>query len=254
MAVGWQVWKNLVRAPLTVSLFNGIRFRAYPDCSCSSSVFYSRLPDSRHIGFLRDHAGGTFLDVGANVGLVSALLADRIEHALLFEPNPAAAARARENIRLNRLDFEVYEVALSDRGGTVAFENTGGVSSLNRTVDGFATMAPTIDVPRTTWDDFMAKHTELPAPVGAVKIDVEGHENSVLRGMRRLLESVRPRLVMFEYLQRTKIRETFEIFSAVKYRVLAVAPDGGPFWATPDVPPLQDLFACPEEFSTQFVK
>jgi predicted RNA methylase len=30
----------------------------------------------------------TFVDVGANVGLVSLLVADKVEHAILFEPNP----------------------------------------------------------------------------------------------------------------------------------------------------------------------
>ena len=55
--------------------------------------------------------------MGANVGLVSMLLADKIQHALLFEPNPIAAARARENVRLNHLNYEVHELALSDQNG-----------------------------------------------------------------------------------------------------------------------------------------
>jgi len=255
MAAGWQAWKRIVRMPLTVSLFNGTRFRAYPDCFSSSSVFYARVPNSQHIGFLRHHVqGGTFLDVGANVGLVSVLLADRVQHALLFEPNPAAAARARENIGLNGLKFEVHEIALSDRSGTVAFENAGGVSTVNRTVEDFSTAAPTITVPRFSYDEFISGHAELPAPVSAVKIDVEGHENSVLRGMRGLLMSVRPRLVMFEYLRRTNIQETFEIFSAAQYRVMELAQEGKPVWANADVRPLQDLFACPEELSTLYLK
>jgi Methyltransferase FkbM domain len=38
-------------------------------------------------------------------------------------------------------------------------------------------------------------------PIDAVKIDVEGHENSVLRGMKEFLKHHRPKLVMFEYLR-----------------------------------------------------
>jgi len=253
MAGGWQVWKRLVRTPVVVPLFNGFRFRAYPDCHVSSAALYSRIPNFRCLSFLRKHIEkGTFIDIGANVGLISLLLADKIQHAILFEPNPVAAARARENLALNHLGFEVHELALSDQAGVVELENAGGVDSCNRTVAGFTTSAPTISVQRDTLDGFMAEHGALPAPISAVKIDVEGHENSVLRGMLGFLETHRPRLVMFEYLQRTNIVETLELFSGVGYRVMELKA-GAAAWATPQVSPLQDLFAFPEDLAAEFV-
>jgi len=253
MAGGWQVWKRLVRTPVVVPLFNGFRFRAYPDCHVSSAALYSRIPNFRCLSFLRKHIEkGTFIDIGANVGLISLLLADKIQHAILFEPNPVAAARARENLALNHLGFEVHELALSDQAGVVELENAGGVDSCNRTVAGFTTSAPTISVQRDTLDGFMAEHGALPAPISAVKIDVEGHENSVLRGMLGFLETHRPRLVMFEYLQRTNIVETLELFSGVGYRVMELEA-GAAVWATPQVSPLQDLFAFPEDLAAEFV-
>jgi FkbM family methyltransferase len=249
---GWQFWKRAVRKPLVVALFNGVRFRAYPDCQMSSAVMYTRIPDSRDILFLREHMGeGTLIDVGANVGLVTLLLADKVQHALLFEPNPIAAARARENLELNGLRFEVHEIALSDATGTVAFEDEGGVSSCNRTVVGFTTSAPTRTVPCIQLDRFLADRT-LPYPVGAVKIDVEGHENSVLRGMMEWLRRHRPRVVMFEYLGRTNLRETMSLFGDARYTILELTPRGASI-ATAEVPPLQDLFACPDEFLPEFV-
>ncbi len=180
------------------------------------------------------------------------MLADKIQHAILFEPNPAAAARARENVALNHLGFEVHELALSDQAGTVELENAGGVDSCNRTVVGFTASVPTISVARNTLDSFLDECGALPAPISAVKIDVEGHENSVLRGMLGMLETHRPRLVMFEYLQRTNLVETMELFSRVGYRVMELKA-GAPRWATPQVSPLQDLFACPEELAAEFV-
>ncbi len=253
MAGGWQVWKRLVRTPVVVPLFNGFRFRAYPGCHVSSAALYSRIPNFRCLSFLRKHIEkGTFVDIGANVGLISLLLADQIQHAILFEPNPVAAVRARENLALNHLGFEVHELALSDQAGVVELENAGGVDSCNRTVAGFTTSAPTISVQRDTLDGFMAERGALPPPISAVKIDVEGHENSVLRGMLRFLETHRPRLVMFEYLQRTNIVETLELFSRVGYRVMELKPEAAA-WATPRVSPLQDLFACPEELAAEFV-
>ena len=252
MAGGWQVWKRLVRTPIVIPLFNGLRFRAYPDCQASSAVFYTRVPNFKSLSFLRKHIQrGTLLDIGANVGLISLLLADKIQHAILFEPNPAAAARARENLALNHLGFEVHELALSDQAGTVEIENAGGVDSCNRTVVGFTTSLPTISVARNTLDNFLPGRAGT-APIAAVKIDVEGHENSVLRGMSGFLVSDRPKLVMFEYLQRTNLAETLELFSQVGYRVMELKA-GSPVWATPQVSPLQDLFACPEELAAEFV-
>jgi FkbM family methyltransferase len=248
---GWQFWKRVVRAPIVVRLFNGLRFRAYPDCQASSAVMYTRIPDSPDILYLRSHIReGTLIDIGANVGLVSLLLADKVQHGLLFEPNPIAAARARENLALNQLKFEIHELALSDTTGTVEFEDEGGVSTCNRTVVGFSTPAPTRRVSCTQLDQFLAEHAP-PYPVSAVKIDVEGHENHVLRGMMECLRYHRPRLVMFEYLQRTNLRETVRLFETVGYTVLQLT-QGGAEVATLEVPPLQDLFACPNELLAEF--
>ena len=253
IAVGWQAWKRLIKRPKVVPLFNGFRFVAYPDCGVSSSVFYSRIPNFRALSFLREHVrNGTLVDVGANVGLVSLCLADKIQHALLFEPNPLAAARARENLVMNKLNFEVHELALSDQAGNIAFENAGGVDTCNRTVVGFATDIPTITVPRMTFDQFFAESCGAVPSVTAVKIDVEGHENSVLRGMLHFLQKQRPRLVMFEYLRRTNLEETIGIFAQAGYRIIEITAQG-PAWATAGVAPLQDLFACPEELSAEFV-
>lgn len=249
---GWQFWKRLIRRPRLTTLFNGLQFRAYPDCAVSAGALYMRIPDSKDILFLRKHInGGTFLDVGANVGLITLLIADNVQHCILFEPNPIAARRAKENLAINGLNFEVYAAALSDRVGTVELEHAGAVDTCNRTVEGFKSSLPTITVPRTTFEQFLRERGPLPAPVCAVKIDVEGHENSVLRGMLRFLSRERPKLVMFEYLQRTNISETLDLFEQAGYTVFALS-SSGPQVATVRVSPLQNLFACPREIAREF--
>ena len=69
--------------------------------------------------------------------------------------------------------------------------------------------------------------------------------------MTECLRHSRPRLVMFEYLQRTNVRETFRLFETVGYTVLQLKPNGAEI-ATVEVPPLQDLFACPNELLSEF--
>ncbi len=246
--VGWQLWKRVVRKPIAVSLFNGKRFIVYPDCAVSSGVLYTRIPNSRNILFLRKHvSGGTLIDVGANVGSVSLLLADTIESAILFEPNPVAAARARENLALNRLGFKVCEIALSDTNGEIRFECHGAVDSTGHVVvSATSSRTATRVVQCITFDEFLRQRGDPDFPVSLVKIDVEGHENAVLRGMRQFLAEKRPPLVMFEYLQRTNIEETLRFFEGVGYQVFELGANG-PVAVTGRVEPLQDLFACPSE-------
>ena len=101
-------------------------------------------------------------------------------------------------------------------------------------------------VPGITFDEFLRQYGDPDFPVSLVKIDVEGHENSVLRGMRQFLAGKRPPLVMFEYLERTNLEQTVSLFAGVGYRVFKLGTNG-PVAVTGRVEPLQDLFACPVE-------
>ena len=78
---------------------------------------------------------GSLIDIGANVGSISLLLADRVAQALLFEPNPEAAERARENLARNRLDWEVHELALSSYDGVLQFSDLGGYQHDQSSID-----------------------------------------------------------------------------------------------------------------------
>jgi len=246
MFVGWQLWKRVIDLPLIVATDNAFRFIAYPDSDVAAGFLYYRVPGWRDIEFLRAHLnGGVLIDVGANVGSVSLLVANKIDRAILFEPNPVAAARARENVGINQLPFEVHELAVSDLQGLVEVEDVGGGNSCNRTVVGFVTKVPTRTVRRVTLDEFLDEQ-RITSEISVVKIDVEGHENAVIRGMRRLLQSKRARLVMFEYLQRTNLSETLASFEAAGYTTFELTEDG-PSQVKSGTRPLQNLFACPSE-------
>ena len=244
--VGWQLWKRIINLPLIVGTDNGFRFIAYPNSDVAAGFLYYRVPGSQDIEFLRAHLnGGVLVDVGANVGSVSLLVADKVDRAILFEPDPVAAARARENAGINQLPFEVHELAVSDVQGTVEFEDAGGGSSCNRTVVGFETNVPKRTVRRVSLDRFLDEQA-ITSEISLVKIDVEGHENAVIRGMRRLLHAKRARLVMFEYLQRTNLSEALAAFEAADYKTFELTP-AGPSEVQSGIRPLQNLFACPSE-------
>jgi FkbM family methyltransferase len=154
--------------------------------------------------------GATVVDVGANHGYFTALAAllvgpgGRVE---AFEPNPAVAAGLAGVLRRNGVDgrVAVHPEALSDRGGWAEFYVSvspvnDGLSSLLASdaalAHGVIRAGHTLRVPTTTFDAF-AERAGL-GRVDLLKIDVEGAEALVLRGMERTLAVCPPRRIVCE--------------------------------------------------------
>lgn len=141
------------------------------------------------IRLLRQYVKGkTFIDVGANAGIYSYHLQEYAEHVVAFEPIPFLAERLG---RFNR-SVEVHNCALSNVAGRMSLyiPYAGGQpiftrGSLNRDANpGFDLEQAVVPVRRL--DEFHFTN------VGAVKIDVEGHENEVLLGARETITINRP--------------------------------------------------------------
>lgn len=143
-----------------------------------------------------------FYDIGANVGLFS-LSAALLHHQLrvfAFEPESLNYERLVANIRRNSLGARItpLQTALGAQPGEVLLERQGAHSGLG----GHAVLARDQEsaqavesVPCHRVDDLVAEG-QLPPP-NLVKIDVEGFELQVLRGMRNVLAEHRP-LVFLE--------------------------------------------------------
>jgi FkbM family methyltransferase len=144
--------------------------------------------------------GRVVYDVGANIGfftIVCSRLAGSTGRVYAFEPMPESAATLRHNVALNALEnTEVVEKAASSAGGTAellisewsAFHalKSEGISAPERT-------RGAVEVETVTLDDFASKSDAGPPDV--VKIDVEGAELEVIKGMTALLASKRPLLI-----------------------------------------------------------
>jgi FkbM family methyltransferase len=144
--------------------------------------------------------GDTCVDVGANVGVHTvrlARLAGRGGRVIAFEPDPEVVQRTRRNVSLNDLaNVRVINAAVGERTGEMRLFRPGP-SDTNRaraslTHHRYLTGA-TATVPVTTLDDVLAG-----APVALIKIDVEGHEDAVLRGAADTVSRHAPSIV-FEY-------------------------------------------------------
>jgi FkbM family methyltransferase len=125
------------------------------------------------------------LDVGANVGSYT-VLASKVLGArcIAFEPVPATFAALQDNVHLNGVAdrVDLRRVAVGRQSGVARM--TTELDTGNRIAELDGAGDATIEVPMVALDD-----VEAAAPAGLVKIDVEGHEASVLAGARRLLSS-----------------------------------------------------------------
>lgn len=141
--------------------------------------------------------GDVLWDVGAHIGAVSihAALDSRVRTFHAFEPDPRQLAALRLNLALNEARGRIHPVALSDRRETrqlhLGPSANSGLSGL-----GARPGAATIAIECRTADELV--FDEGVDPPNLVKLDIEGWEPQVLRGMSRLLVERPPRAIVFE--------------------------------------------------------
>jgi FkbM family methyltransferase len=141
------------------------------------------------------------LDVGANVGYYTSLLAYRAQKVLAFEPHPGLAACLRANAaRWPSGRVEIEECAASDEAGLarltepLEFAGNSGAATLHPDAKSSATSnATSFQVEAVRLDDVVGD-----SAVGMLKVDVEGHELAVLGGLSRAFKEGRVRDVFFE--------------------------------------------------------
>lgn len=144
--------------------------------------------------------GDVFVDVGANVGFFALLAARRVGasgRVVAYEAVPDNAAAIRRNVSLNGMEdiVTVRAVAVADSEGTstlVLTQHPGG----NALKGGAAPpdAVGELAVPATTLDRDLS--TLAIGPPALVKVDVEGGELAVLRGMSRTMSEIGPAIIV----------------------------------------------------------
>jgi FkbM family methyltransferase len=172
-------------------------------------------------------AGRTFVfvDIGANVGLFSLLVASYAgsnAKILAIEPEPENVRRLRFNVSANPdIPVRVIALALGERVGTVALEidrhDRGGTRTRPLTYDEHASIInvecrPLLEVLRQ----------EGVSRIDALKIDVEGTEDTILVPfLRDAAETLWPNLVIIEDARDSWRSDLFSVLAERGYTIAA---------------------------------
>ena len=144
--------------------------------------------------------GGVVVDVGSNLGNHAVYLSTLFSKVVAFEPNPAVYKLLEANVLLNRrANIVTADFGLADRNGELEFfENQDG------NLGGSGFLAPqssgryrTSRLKVRIGDEALAELMGPGEKVELMKIDVEGFEEQVLKGLRGTIALHSP-LVLFE--------------------------------------------------------
>lgn len=149
----------------------------------------------------RLETGGTFLDIGANIGTatVSALTRHGFREAIAIEPEPGNLALLRANVVLNDLDdrVRVIPAAVGERDGVAELLVNADNPGDHRVATGTTESGKTVSVVLRSVDSMVATGEIDPSEVGLLWIDVQGFEPAVLRGASTLIDAGVPAVIEY---------------------------------------------------------
>lgn len=196
------------------------------------SLFIYGYYEYAETGFWKNLVKGkkVVFDVGSNIGYYS-LLASKNMHrdALIyaFEPVSHTFSRAKFNIELNGIkNILLHRIALSDKDGfldiNVGNEENWGMSSIN-THNYLSNKSEKVESLKI---DTFVKQNKI-EQIDAVKVDIEGSEFFLLKGMTHVLDHFRP-VILMEVLDEHLIKansskeELFNIFWGKNYKAYKI--------------------------------
>lgn len=195
----WKINQKLFNFPVIVELVKDVKCICFPkDSHYSTLVMYQRFPEYGEMSFLLDNLkeGDILIDVGANIGVFSLLASSKIKRGKVyaFEPSSKILPKLYANIALNQKAdrIEVIEKAIADKSELINFDLSGYPDYNHILFDSnkFKSSKKNIlTIEAITLDKFI-KERGL-KKIKMIKIDVEGAEMLVLRGLKQSLKEKR---------------------------------------------------------------
>jgi FkbM family methyltransferase len=192
-----KVLLNVKDGPLDYNLFGlKYRFHSYDNLADRKALFSPNKYDRFEREFLAKviESNGIFLDIGSNVGVYSLYIASQRKDVSVyaFEPLAKIADRLKFNAKINNLEdkLKINNIALSDKNGFASFSFEKESIILGE-LSG--------EVPCMTLTSFLS--TNSIQKIHAIKIDVEGAEDKILKPFFDTADKTRwPNFIVIEHL------------------------------------------------------
>jgi FkbM family methyltransferase len=166
--------------------------------------------------------GNTYIDVGANVGLIALRAASIVGpsgRVVAIEAHPRTVEFFADNVRLNGFSqVSVVHAAVGEEAGVLHLSSERSDDQNHVTESG-------IEVPMRPLDDLTP-----PGPIALLKVDVEGFELPVFRGAADTLS--RTRTILFESWDQHvarygyDVRDTLSLLEAAGFSLSRLGDDG----------------------------
>ena len=197
----WYV-VNRDEIPVEIAARGYTMYARASDTHIGAQLIAGRTHDANVEAALRAQLkpGATFLDIGANIGIFTALAASLVGESgrvIAVEPIARNIALIERACRSNGFgQVALIRAAASDRAGEIELRTN--VSTSNSAMPSAAgellreeSGGATVHVPAVVLDEQLADLTRL----DLVKIDVEGMEPRALRGLHKTLDRFHPTLI-----------------------------------------------------------
>ena len=199
-----KLWAKAGRPVRAVRTPFGTVYVDVRDQGVGLPLFCERIWEPAETHFLQSalKPGMTYLDIGANIGYFVSLAASAVGptgRVVAVEPDPYNFGLLSRTVAKNGWpNVTLLNMAAGPERGTARLFKSGQNLGDHRLyADGDAAARDAVEVPVGPLDaEFAAR--QLPPP-DVVKIDVQGYEELVFRGMRGLLAGDRPMSVLTEF-------------------------------------------------------
>lgn len=188
---------------------------AFEGDSITNEIIKKGEYDSNTLAFMHDVLAliqpNTSLDIGANIGNHSLIIAGDSKRLISFEPIPFLFDVLEKNLKLNHLEHATaINLGLSNisKSTEIFVDCTGnlGSSSLSeRHGDGHLLTVKLRD------GDTLLKELGVEDTIDFIKIDVEGHEAQALLGLEKTIYDYQP-LILMEW----KTDSTLQVFDELE--------------------------------------
>ena len=200
--IWWKINQVFFKAPVIIPFASNLKIICYPDSSYGSLIVYVHNPEHEEMSFISRYLKkkDIVFDIGANIGALSLLSYSKTAHTVYaFEPTPSIVNRFVENIKLNSLEnfIKVFPFAVSNKNGFISFSVSQESERNHISFQKTSEKSKKRKVKAVTLDSFCKNH-KIPQ-IDLLKIDVEGGEMLVFKGMKNLFKNKQVPTIIFEW-------------------------------------------------------